>query len=185
MVFAVFFAASAFSQAQVPAGKIAIINSQFFAADTGGITKYLNAVKALQTELDPKYKELRDIQTRLQKLSDDLTAMTKNPAVPVKQEDVQAKQDEGQRLQREFDFKKKEAEAFADKRSAAVLGPIQADIGKAIQDYATSKGYTIVFDLDKIGDAVLALDAKTDITKEFIAYYNTRPATAATTATTK
>ena len=81
-----------------------------------------------------------------------------------------------------LDFKKKEAEATAQRRSEVVLGPIMQDIGRALQTYATSKGYTVVFDFDKIGQGILAFDPKADITAEFIAYYNTRPATAATAA---
>jgi hypothetical protein len=62
------------------------------------------------------------------------------------------------------------------------------DIGKAINDYATQKGYALMLDLAKMADAgmVLSMDAsKIDVTKDFIAFYNARPAGTATTATPK
>lgn len=186
-VLAGFMAVASFAQpaaAQAPASKVGIIDSQAFAADKDGITKYVNGLRALNTEFAPRTKELQDLGARIQKIADELKAMTSNTAVPFNQAAAQAKQDEGERLQREYEFKKKELEEAINKRSEAVLGPIQADIGKAIQDFATQKGYTMIFDLDKLGPsgAILALDPKANITKEFIAYYNTRPATTATTA---
>ncbi|MBX7061168.1 MAG: OmpH family outer membrane protein [Pyrinomonadaceae bacterium] len=184
LLFAGIFTAQLSAQTAQAGMKVAFVDSQAFASDKG-ITKYVNALKALDTEFAPKTKELTDIQTRLNQLADDIKKMQSNPAVPVKPEDIQAKQDEGQRLARELDFKKKEAEATAQRRSEVVLGPIMQDIGRALQTYAISKGYTVVFDFDKIGQGVLAFDPKADITAEFIAYYNTRPATAATAAAPK
>ncbi|KXK01369.1 MAG: outer membrane protein [Acidobacteria bacterium OLB17] len=184
LLFAGIFTSQAAAQTPQAGGKIAFVDSQAFASDKG-ITKYINALKALDTEFAPKTKELTDIQTRLNQLAEDIKKMTSNPAVPVKPADIQAKRDEGERLARELDFKKKEAEATAQRRSEIVLGPIMQDIGRALQTYATSKGYTLVFDYDKIGQGILAYDPKADITAEFIAYYNTRPATAATAAAPK
>ncbi|MBX3281131.1 MAG: OmpH family outer membrane protein [Acidobacteria bacterium] len=189
LVVAAFLLAGIFTgqaSAQTPqAGiKVAIIDSQAFASDKG-ITKYINALKALDAEFAPKTKELSDIQARLNQLADDINKMQSNPAVPVKPADIQAKRDEGEKLARELDFKKKDAEATAQRRSQIVLAPIRQDIGKALQTYATSKGYTVILDYDKLGQGILAYDPKADITDEFIAYYNTRPATAATAAAPK
>lgn len=179
LLFAGIFTVQMSAQTSQAGIKVAIIDSQAFASDKG-ITKYINALKALDTEFAPKTKELTDIQARLNQLAEDIKKMQSNPAVPVNPNDIQAKQDEGQRLARELDFKKKDAEASAQRRSEIVLGPIMQDIGKALQTYATSKGYTVVLDFDKLGQGILAFDPKADITAEFIAYYNTRPATAAT-----
>ena len=86
-------------------------------------------------------------------------------------------------FQREFDFKKKEYDAAVEKRSGEVLGPVSADISKVIQDYAKLKGYAVVLDINALAqaNAILALDASANITKEFITYYNQRPATTAAT----
>lgn len=185
VLFAAVFAVSAFAQAQPAAAKIGWINTAAFSDEKDGVTKYLNGQKALDAEMKPRVTELQGLQTRLKTLADDLTKMTSNPAVPVNQQAAQAKQDEGQRLQREFEFKKKELEAAVEKRRGEILGPVSEDIGKALDVFAKQKGYAVLLDIAALvsAGAVLVMDPSADVTKEFIIYYNTRPATTATTAT--
>lgn len=187
LIFAAVFAVSVFGQAQPGVGKIGWIVTQAFGDDKEGITKYVNAEKALETEMRPRLTELQTLQTKLQTISEDIKKMTSNPAVPVNQQAVTAKQDEGQRLQREYEFKQKEAQAQYAKRREEVLGPIQTAILAGLQDYAKLKGYSVVLDISAMGQGeapnpVLVLDASANITKDFIVYYNARPATTATTA---
>jgi len=187
-VFAAVFAVSAFAQAgAAPTTKIGWIDTGAFADPKEGVTKYNAALTALDNEMKPRVTELTTIQTKLKTISDDLQKMQANTAVPINQATVAAKQDEGQRLQREFEFKKKEYDAAVEKRSGEVLGPVSADISKAIQEFAKQKGYAVVLDIAALANAnaILALDATSNITKEFIAYYNTRPATTATAAAPK
>lgn len=185
LLFVAVFAISGFAQGGAQAAtKIGWINTSMFADDSGGgVTKYLNAIKALETEGKPRVTELDNMRTKLQTISDDIKKMTGNPAVPVNQAAVQGKQEEGQRVQREFDFKKKEYEAWLESRSGQVLGPVSADISKAIQEYAKQKGFSVILDIDKLGQAgiILALDGTSDVTKDFITFYNARPASTATT----
>ncbi len=145
-LFAAVFSVSAFAQAgaQPAPSKIGWIDTSAFADEKDGVTKYNNALKALQAE---------------------------------------------QRLQRDFDYKKKDYDSTLVKRSNEVLGPVSADISKAIQDYAQQKGYSVILDIAALANdnmiAILAMDKSANITKDFIAYYNTRPATTATTTTPK
>ncbi len=190
LVFAAVFAVSAFAQAgaQPTLTKIGWIDTGAFADEKEGVTKYINALKALDNEMKPRVTELQGIQTKVQAIAKELDDWSKRPAnVPVDQKAVLAKQDEGQSLQRTFEFKKKEYDAAVEKRSGEVLGPVSADISKAIQEFAKSKGYAVVLDIAALANAnaILALDPSSNITKEFIAYYNARPATAATAATPK
>ena len=136
--------------------------------------------------MKPRVTELQSIQTKVQTIAKDLEALQK-PGVPVDQKAILAKQDEGQRLQREFEFKKKEYDAAVEKRSGEVLGPVSADISKAIQDFAKAKGYAVVLDIAALAsaNAILALDPGANITKEFITYYNARPAGTATAVAPK
>ncbi|MEO6050587.1 MAG: OmpH family outer membrane protein [Pyrinomonadaceae bacterium] len=190
-VFAAIFAVSAFAQAgaQPAASKIGWIDTGMFADEKDGVTKYLNALKALDAELKPRVTELQAIQTKLTTIKNEMDAATRNPAVPVNQQALQTKQDEGLRLQRDGEFKKKEFDVTYEKRSGEVLGPITNDILKALQDYAKQKGYAVVLDIAALANqnvnAILALDPTANISKEFITYYNTRPATTATTAVPK
>jgi len=66
-----------------------------------------------------------------------------------------------------------------------VMGPILQDIGRAMDDFAKQKGFALILDAAKLEGAglILAVDlAKVDVTKEFITFFNARPATTATTA---
>lgn len=184
------FSVSAFGQVATPAsgsGKIGWINTAEFSDDKAGVTKYNNALKALEAEMKPRVTELTTMQNKLRTISEELQKMTSNPAVPVNQQAAQAKQEEGQRIQREMEFKKKEYDAAMAKRGNELLGPIQNDLLKAIGDYAKAKGYAVVLDIAALANdnmnAILALDPTANITKDFITFYNARPATTATTAT--
>lgn len=190
-VFAAVFAGAAFAQpgAQPAAQtKIGWIDTAAFAGDekgAGGVTKYVNAMRALDTEFQPRVTELRNLDAKIKGIADELQKMQANTAVPVNQQTLLQKQEEGQKLQRELEFKQKDAEAALNTRRSQVLGPITADIGKAIGEFAKQKGYAIVLDIAALANAnaILVFEPTADLTKEFIAYYNTRPATTATTTT--
>ena len=184
-IFVAAFAVS--SWAQPGAGKIGWIETAAFGDDKEGVTKYIAALKALDGEMKPRVTQLQGIQTRLKTISDDLTKMQSNPAIPVDPKVAAAKQDEGQKLQREFEFNKKEYDAAVEKRSGEVLGPVSADISKAIQEFAKAKGYSVILDITALAQAnvILALDGSSNVTKEFVTYYNARPAGTASTATPK
>lgn len=191
MIFAAMFAVSAIAQtaaAQPGPSRIAMIDSGAFGLEKEGITRYVNAVKQLVTELKPLETELVGMQQKMQTIADQIAKLQATPAgVPIPQRDILDKQDEGQRLQREFEFKKKEFDARQEKRGSDLLAPIQNDIGKAIQDYAIQKGFTVVLDIDKLGraGALLAMDPKAEITRDFIAFFNSRPPTTAAAGTPK
>ena len=188
-IFVAFLAVSAMAQAPAQPGslKIGWIDTGSFADPKDGVTKYNSALSALDKEMKPSVDNLNGINARLKTISDDLVKLQAVPANVMDQKAILAKQDEGQKLQREFDFKKKEYDAAIEKRSSEVLGPVSAEISKAIQDYAKLKGYAVILDIAALANqnAILALDNTANISKEFIAYFNTRPATTATTAAPK
>ena len=175
------------AMAQAPAAsRIGWLDTAAFADEKAGVAKYVAALKAIDSELKPRILELQGIQAKLKTISDDLNKMQSNPAVPVDQRAFAAKQDEGQRLQREGEFKKKEYDAAVEKRSSEVLGPITKDILAAVQDYAKNKGYAVILDIATLDQAraILAIDPAADITKDFIVFYNARPGTTAATNST-
>lgn len=187
-VFVFVLGVSAF--AQVPAaapGKIGWIDTGEFSDEKTGIQKYVNAYKALANEAKPRETELIGIQTKIQTITADLRKMQENTAVPIDQKAAVAKRDEGERLSREMEFKKKEYDAFVQKRGGEILGPVNQDISKAIADFGKAKGYVAIFDIEKLAQAgaILHLEPTANITKEFIAFYNARPAGAATASTPK
>ncbi len=179
---AVVFAVSAIAQTSGAAplpSKIGWINTATFADDKVGVSRFVTALKSIDDGFRPKLAELEGIQTKLNAINDDLR--NANSAVPMKPEVVQAKRDEGERLLREAEFKKKEFEANYTKRRNEVIGPISADIIKAMQEFAKQKGYAVILDIGSLAqtNSILVLEPSADITTEFTAFYNARPAVTA------
>lgn len=188
------FAVSSFAQAtsSQPAtqGKIGVINTYGFGNEKEGITKYISAVNALNAEFKPVNDELKTLQTKLEALAveiDNLNKLYKSNPKAVDEKAAQAKADEAEKLQRDIKFKQEEGKARFDKRQQAVLGPVMQDIYKAIQEYAKQKGYMMILDGAKLEEAgiLVGFDDKADLTKDFVVFYNARPATTASTATPK
>lgn len=189
-IFAAITAVSAFGQAAQPAApfKMAVIDTGAF--DTKeGITRYSTAMNALEAEFKPLETEIQGMVTKyntlgaeIKKLQDQATAGT----VPIDQKSAAAKVEEYQNLELAIKRKQEDAKARAARREPQVMGPIRQEIGKALQDYAKQKGIALILDAAKLDGAglILAFDeAKVDVTKDFIAFFNARPATTATTTT--
>jgi Skp family chaperone for outer membrane proteins len=162
---------SAAAAAPVPAAKIAYIDTGVF-GDKAGINKYINAVKSLEREFKPREDELTGLQTRMKGVSDELAKL--RSAGVVDQKTIQARQDEGERLQREWKFKKDSADADFARRYGEVVSPILTDIGKAVEQFAATRSITMVIDISKLAPALLMVNPSMDVTQAFIADYNSK-----------
>ncbi len=178
------FAVSAIAQANV--NKIAVINTLAFAAQKGGITKFVNAQKKLDAEFKVESQQLQNILNRINTLKKEIQTLQKpgNPNVPVSTKTITDKAATHDSLTRELKFKQDNAKARYENRSKVLLDPIRRDIGNALQQFATQKGYGLILDAAKLDRAgiLLAFNQKINVTTEFIAFFNTLPAgTAGTT----
>jgi Skp family chaperone for outer membrane proteins len=191
-IFVAISAASAFGQAATPASgpaKVVVIDGSAFGAKEG-ITKVFKAMESIDAEFLTTRKELETMQNRLRTLKTEIDNAQKSaaaPGVPVKNDPqaIQAKIDEGTELQTKFERAKQDAEQKFQRRSSQVLGPVMQEVYKGLDEFGKAKGYALILDVAKLAEAgvILAYDAtKVDVTKEFITYYNARPATTATTA---
>lgn len=192
-VFALFLTGAAFGQGAVPAAqpgsnlKIVVINTSAFDAKDG-IAKYTNAMSALEKEFTPAQTEINGLVANYQKLGTELKTLQDNintGKVPVDRNAAAAKAEEYQSLELTIKRKQEDGKRKFELRQSQVMGPVLQDIGKAIDDFAKQKGYSLVLDASKLEGAglILAVDvAKVDVTKEFITFYNQRPAGTATTA---
>ena len=192
LVAVAFFAVSTFAQTgaatAVGNAKIVVIDTGAFADDKAGITKYKNAMKSLDTEFATVQSDLNSTAARLQTLQKEIQTLQDQAAggkVPVDTKSAQAKVDQFQVLQTEYKRKQEDAKARFDRRQEQIMGPIMQDIFKAMQDFATQKGYDLILDAVKLDaqQMILAfIPAKVDVTRDFITFYNSRPATTASTA---
>lgn len=189
-VFVVLAAISTISvSAQTAAMKVVVINTQAFDGKDG-IVKYTNAMTALENEFKPLDTELQTLATKYQNLGKEIKTLQDQIAAgtPVNQATAAAKAEEYQLLELQIKRKQEDGKVRYEKRQPAVMGPVLQDIGKAMQDFAAAKGYDLILDASKLDQTQILLafiPAKVDVTKEFITYYNARPATAATAAAPK
>jgi outer membrane protein len=163
----------------VPSSKIAYVDTEAFSDEKTGITRYVAALNNLQREFQPRQTELQNLANRIKAIADEIqkTGSVSDPKA------LQTKQDEGERMQRELEYKKKEYDAALAKRYDEVVGPISQDIGNALIGFAKQRGITMTFDISKLAGAILTLDRSMDITVEFVKEYNSKnPATASTAA---
>lgn len=187
LLFTFIFAVSAFAQTAQD-GKLGLIDTRYFDNGKDGIVKYTAAMNSLESEFKTDNTTLQTMATRLQALEKEITSLrdqAAKPNSPIKVETVNAKIEEYEKLGREFKFKQEDAKSRFQRREQVVMSPIRQDIGKAMQEFAKQKGFSLILDIAKIAEAglVLAMDDKVNLTQEFIKFYNARPATAA--ATTK
>jgi Skp family chaperone for outer membrane proteins len=148
-------------------GKVAIINTAAFRT---GITEMKIKLDALNSEFEPKSKELQGIQDQLNNLKNQIQTQgaTVQPAVRNQwQEQATEKEKELKRKSEDYD-------ALAKKRLEEVSGPIYERIGKALEQYAQKRGIMMVIEAGAAQNAGLIVFANeaTDITTDFMKEYN-------------
>jgi Skp family chaperone for outer membrane proteins len=164
-------------------GKIAIIYSAEFLDQKNGIGRFNALMGTLAREFDPRQKELQGMQTRVQQLTEEINKLQQSGASQVATpQSIQAKVDQLDMLKKDFQRKYEDFEAAVKKRRGEVLGPLQDDIGKALEAFAKQRGITVIIDGSQV--PVLYAADSIDITRMFITEYNSRnPATAAAAPT--
>jgi Skp family chaperone for outer membrane proteins len=186
-VFAAIFAVSAFGQAAAQPKVVVINPSDFDGKD--GIVKYTSAITQVEAELKPLQTEMDGLVSRYQALGKEIQTIqanaAKSPTVPIDQKAAQAKVEEYQNLELTIKRKQEDGNRKAQASRDRIMGPIMDELGKAMDDFAKAKGYALILDGSKLGEAnlILAWDpTKIDVTKEFITFFNSRGGAA--TATT-
>lgn len=161
----------------VPDTKIAYINTEAFGDEKGGITRYVNAMKSLEREFQPRQTDLNNIQARIKAIADEINRLGANTQL-VDQKSILAKQDEAEKLQRDLKYKKDSADADFAKRYKEVIEPISGDIAKSLNQFATQRGITMILDISKLAPVILTANPAMDVTTAFITEFNAKPATA-------
>jgi Skp family chaperone for outer membrane proteins len=166
---------AAASNAAIPDSKIALINTDFFADEKQGIGRLVAAVKKVDAEFTPRRTELQTIKANMDKLTADIQATA--PVADPKT--LQQKSDQLEGMKREYQRKGEDAQAAYNKRLQESVGPLYEDIGKSLDAFAKARGITLLLDAAKIGPAILAAVDAMDVTRAFIAEYNSKnPSTA-------
>ena len=128
-------------------------------------------MQQIDTKFEPLRAELRSMGERLNNVRSDIQKKR-----AIQDANLTAQQtDEADRLEIQIKRKTEDAQTSYQKETAAVLGPLQSDIGTALTAYAQSRGFTLVIDANRV--PIFYAAASLDITKDFITEYNrTHPA---------
>ena len=174
--------APATSQATValPISKIAVINSNEFMDAKTGILKFTSLANKLNGEFQKAKDDITAMQNRAAALETEINKLRDAPAgTPIDQPALQAKADQLEQLRKDTQRRAEDAQAAYNKRREELFQPLQLEIGNAIEAFAKARGINVVID----GAAVplLYFEESTNITRAFIADFNSKnPVTAAT-----
>lgn len=176
-------APTAAAPVQLPMSKMAVIYTDLFLDQKTGIAKFSSVVTKLNGEFQKTKDELTQMQTRATALESEINKLREAPAgAPVDQRALQAKIDQLDQLKKDIQRKGEDAQANYNRRRQELFGPLQEEIGKALEAFAKARGINVIIDAAQV-PLLYAADS-IDITRAFIADFNSKnPATAATTTT--
>jgi Skp family chaperone for outer membrane proteins len=164
----------------IPISKVAVIFSEAFQDSKVGIARFTVLLTKLNSEFQKTQDELNQTAQRISQLNDDVnkTRTVGDPKV------TQQKIDQLDQLKKDYQRKGEDAQAAYQRRRAEVLGPLQEDVGKALNAYAKSHAITIIIDGSQVQGIVYASDT-IDITRAFISDFNIKNPATASVATPK
>ena len=165
----------------LPTSKMAVISSDAFLDPKTGIAKFNNAVNKLNGEFQKTKDELTQMQNRASSLESEINKLQNAPeGTPIDQRSLQAKIDQLEQLKKDIQRKGEDAQAAYNKRRQEIFAPLQDEIGKALEVFAKARGINVIIDAAQV--PLLFADEKIDITRAFIADFNSKnPVTAAST----
>ena len=162
---------------------MAVIYTDMFLDQKTGIAKFNSVITKLNAEFVGLKNEIQGMQTRAQTLEDEIGKLQNAPAgTPIDQRSLQAKIDQLEQLKKDLQRKSEDAQASYTRRRQELFGPLQDEIGKALEAFAKARGINVIIDAAQV-PLLYAADS-IDITRAFITDFNSKnPVTAATTTT--
>ena len=163
--------------------KMAVIYTDVFLDQKTGIAKFNSVVTKLNNEFAGLKNEIQGLQTRAQTLEDEIGKLQNAPAgTPIDQRSLQAKIDQLEQLKKDLQRKSEDAQASYTRRRQELFGPLQDEIGRALEAFAKARGINVIIDAAQV-PLLYAADS-IDITRAFITDFNSKnPVTAASTTT--
>lgn len=161
----------------VPTGKVAVIFSAAFQDQKQGIAKFGVLVTKLNNEFQKTQDDLNQTAKAIQALQDEVKKLQETPGGDLKI--VQAKVQQLDQMKKDYQRRGEDGQALYQSRRKEIFTPLQEDVGKALDLYAKARGISLILDASQVEGILFALET-IDITRPFIADYNSKnPATAA------
>ena len=150
---------------------MAYVNSNAFLEPATGVKQLVKVYQTLELEFSPQQSELALLQEKLRTIDGELNKLGASPGNDAA---IAAKQAEGKKLQQELLAKQQAAQEAFQKRQQELQGPVSTELGKELRIFAQARDISMLFDLAKLGDALLDAKAELDVTADFIAHYNAK-----------
>jgi Skp family chaperone for outer membrane proteins len=174
-------AATAPQTVALPNSKMAVVYTDAFLDPKTGIAKFNTVVTRLNGEFQKLKDEITAMQTRAQALEAEINKLREAPeGTPIDQRALQTKIDQLEQLKKDIQRKAEDAQGAYNKRRQELFGPLQDEIGKALEAFAKARGINVIIDAAQV-PLLYAADS-IDITRAFTTEFNSKnPATAAAT----
>jgi outer membrane protein len=123
------------------------------------------------------------MQNRAAALETEIGKLQNAPeGTPIDQKSLQAKIDQLEQLKKDIQRRGEDAQNSYNRRRNEIFGPLQEEIGRALEAFAKARGINVIIDAAQV--PLLFADEKIDITRAFITDFNSKnPVTAASTTT--
>lgn len=150
----------------VAVANIAVIDTTAFTDQKTGINRMMSALQQLNAKYEPVRAEIVDMRNRLEAMRFDIQRNKgiQDPRLIAQQTA------EADRLDLQIKRKGEEAQAKYNTDRISTFDPVHKDVSNALNAYASAKGITLLFDINRV--PVLFSAPRVDITKDFIAEYN-------------
>jgi outer membrane protein len=153
--------------AVLPAGKVAVINTNAFQEKIG---EFRAKIGELNRQFEPRIKEVQGIADRITALENTMKTQsgTLEPArVAQMTEQVET-------MKRDYQRKTEDLQADGNRARNQAFEPISQKLAKFAQEYTARKGIVLLIDLANAlqSNTVIWFDSRSDVTQDFINEYN-------------
>lgn len=174
-------AAPVSTNVNLPVAKMGVIYTEAFLDQKNGILKFNSLITKLNSEFQKPKEELTQMQQREAQLQDEIKKLQSAPAgTPIDQKSITTKVDQLEQLKKDIQRKGEDAQAAYNRRRNELFGPLQEEIGRALEAFAKARSINIIIDGTQV--PLIYAASSIDITQAFITEFNSKnPATASTT----
>jgi Skp family chaperone for outer membrane proteins len=152
--------------------RVAYVNSNAFLDPATGIKQLVKVLQHLELEFAPQQTDLNLQTEKLRTMAAEIDKL-RGAATP----DAKAIEEKTQAalaLRQEIQQKQQAAQQAFAQRQQETQGPVSEKLGQELRAFAKERGITMLFDLAKLGDALLDAQPEADLTADFIAYFNAK-----------
>jgi len=167
----------------LPISKVAVVQGDMFLDEKTGIAKFTTTLKKLNGEFQRQKDEITQMQTRATALDGEISKLRDAPAgTPIDQRSLQGKIDQLEQLKKDIQRKAEDAQLAYNRRQQELFSPVEEEVRRGLEAFAKARGITVIIDAGRV--PLLYADTSIDVTRAFIADFNSKNPVAAAATTT-